>query len=143
MTGDELTSDTMMYSSKSDMWMASKVRMLYRTDLDHEATVTGARDRIVFLSQELHKARLRLANVRKLVEDLKSYVDHECFDTSEVAEWLANNDVSYSCRENDIKVSREALEHLKSNVVRITEENGNMDSKQILTLIEDIIKVNN
>jgi len=32
--------------------MACKVRMLYRDTLNHEAVVTGARDRIMWLSQE-------------------------------------------------------------------------------------------
>ena len=112
MTGDEITKETMAYSKLSDMAMASKVRMLYRTDLDHESVVCGARDRIVYLSQELHKAHLRLAKAREIIESINVVAD------TEVTTWLANEGVSYSCRENDTKVAVETLTHFNESLQR-------------------------
>ena len=55
-TGDIVKKEhAMCYGHKSDMWVAVKIRMLYRDDLDFEPTITGARDRIIYLSQEVHR----------------------------------------------------------------------------------------
>ena len=55
------------YPDLSDFHMAGKVRMLMRSDLDHEGVVCGARDRIMCLSQE--KALLE-ERVQQLEDDL-------------------------------------------------------------------------
>ncbi|MDO8415537.1 MAG: hypothetical protein Q7S87_04935 [Agitococcus sp.] len=52
MTGDPIDKEKMCFGHLTDLEMANKVRMLYRDTLDHEAVVTGARDRIMWLSQE-------------------------------------------------------------------------------------------
>jgi len=52
MTGDKVEKDKMAFAHLSDLEMAGKVRMLYRSDLDHEAVCVGARDRIMYLSQQ-------------------------------------------------------------------------------------------
>lgn len=45
------------YPQLSDRDMAGTVRMLYRTDLEHEPIVCGARDRIVHLAEIVEAAR--------------------------------------------------------------------------------------
>jgi hypothetical protein len=55
MTGDKVDKETMALGHLSDIEMAGKVRMLYRTDLDHEAICVGSRDRIMYLSQEVER----------------------------------------------------------------------------------------
>jgi len=57
------------YGHQSHDWMASKVRMLMRNDLDHEAVCTGARDRIVWLAarvKELEAEGATLGEGREL-----------------------------------------------------------------------------
>jgi hypothetical protein len=44
------------YAHLTDKEIATRVRMLLRGDLDHEALCTGARDRILNLSQKLQEA---------------------------------------------------------------------------------------
>ena len=63
MTGDEVQKETMCYGALSDIEMAGKVRMLYRDTLEHEAICTGARDRIMYLSQQLEKSNKLLEKV--------------------------------------------------------------------------------
>lgn len=53
MTGDPVKKETMVFAELTDLQMANKVRMLMRDDLDHEAVCVGARDRIMYLSQQL------------------------------------------------------------------------------------------
>lgn len=48
----------------SDMDVASKVRMLMRDDFDHEAVCTMARDRIVYLSDQLRIALSQVAGAK-------------------------------------------------------------------------------
>lgn len=60
MTGDPVTKETMAYAHLSDMEVASKVRMLFRDQLDHEAVCVGGRDRIMFLSQRVAALETRL-----------------------------------------------------------------------------------
>lgn len=55
MTGDKETRSTMAYGHLSDIEVADKVRMLMRHDLNHESIVVAARDRIMYLSQQLQK----------------------------------------------------------------------------------------
>lgn len=55
MTGDKVEKDKMIFAHLSDLEMALKVRMLMRFDLDHEAVCTGARDRIMYLSQQVEE----------------------------------------------------------------------------------------
>jgi len=63
MTGDEIKKETMCMGNLSDIEVASKVRMLMRTDLDHEPVCLAGRDRIMYLSQQLEKWQ-RLAKER-------------------------------------------------------------------------------
>ncbi len=62
MTGDEVIKETMCMGHLSDIEVAHKVRMLYRTDLDHEAVCVAARDRIMFLSQEVERLKREMSN---------------------------------------------------------------------------------
>jgi len=55
MTGDIVDKQSMVMSNLSDLEVALRVRMLMRSDLDHEAVCVGARDRIMFLSQEVDR----------------------------------------------------------------------------------------
>jgi hypothetical protein len=50
---------------KSDEEVAGMVRMLMRTDLNHEAVCVAARDRIMCLHKELKAARDELEAVRE------------------------------------------------------------------------------
>lgn len=80
MTGDKVEKDEMVMGKLTDFQMASKVRMLMRWDLDHEFVCTGARDRIMYLSQECDRLTSSLAEKEKEVERLKSrnYHAHNC-----------------------------------------------------------------
>lgn len=53
MTGDKVEREKMVMGDLSDLQVAGKVRMLMRGDLDHEMVCTGARDRIMYLSQQV------------------------------------------------------------------------------------------
>jgi hypothetical protein len=81
MTGDKVEKEMMVFADLSDLELAFKVRMLMRGDLDHEAVCVGARDRIMYLSQQLAEA-LEMANVQsKLKESAEAElerVDKEC-----------------------------------------------------------------
>jgi hypothetical protein len=63
MTGDIVEKDKMVFADLSDLQMAVKVRMLMRNDLEHEAVCCGARDRIMYLSQQLQQTKDRLLAV--------------------------------------------------------------------------------
>ena len=52
MTSDQLKRDQLIYRDLSDIQMANKVRTLFRDTIEHETVVRGARDRIMWLSQE-------------------------------------------------------------------------------------------
>ena len=54
-TGDKVTMENMAYPQLSDLDMAHKVRSLMRDTLEHEGVVCGARDRIMYLSQQLEE----------------------------------------------------------------------------------------
>lgn len=62
------------YPDLSDFHMAGKVRMLMRSDLDHEGVVCGARDRIMSLSKE--KADLT-TEIERLRSGIKRLSDEE------------------------------------------------------------------
>lgn len=51
------THDRETYGMMSDEWVANNVRMLMRNDLDHEAIVVAARDRIMRLSLEVERLK--------------------------------------------------------------------------------------
>lgn len=53
MTGDKVEKDKMIYGSLSDQQVATMVRMLIINDHDREAVCCAARDRIMYLSQQL------------------------------------------------------------------------------------------
>lgn len=68
----------MFMADQSDVQIASRVRMLYREDLDHEAIVTAARDRICALVVERDAL---LASID--VETLEAVADEiDCFEHS-------------------------------------------------------------
>ena len=52
-TGDKVEKSKMVLAELSDLQVAGKVRMLMRGDLDHEMVCTAARDRIMYLSQQV------------------------------------------------------------------------------------------
>ena len=53
MTGDKINKETMCMGHMSDIEVARIVRMLMRTDMDHEAVCVASRDRIMYLSQRV------------------------------------------------------------------------------------------
>lgn len=61
------THDKEIHGTMSDEWVANAVRMLMRNDLDHEAIVVAARDRIMRLSLEVERLNALLVN-RKALE---------------------------------------------------------------------------
>ncbi len=65
MTGDPVDPTTMVFADLTDYQMACKVRGLFRTDIDHEAVVTGARDRIMYLSQENERLKNTIRSLKK------------------------------------------------------------------------------
>jgi hypothetical protein len=67
MTGDKVEKEMMVFAELSDLEMASKVRMLMRGDLVHEAVCVGARDRIMYLSQQLAIALAKVEELEKVV----------------------------------------------------------------------------
>lgn len=67
MTSDKIEKDKMVFGHLSDLEVAGKVRMLMRNDLDHEAVCVGARDRIIYLSQEVERFKDALFRARKLL----------------------------------------------------------------------------
>lgn len=58
-TGDEVIKDKMVWAEKSDLQVAGEVRMLMRDQLNHEAVCMAARDRIMYLSQQLEEEKKR------------------------------------------------------------------------------------
>lgn len=57
------------YPDLSDFHMAGKVRMLMRSDLDHEGVVCGARDRIMCLSKEKAYLTAEAERLRALLSE--------------------------------------------------------------------------
>jgi DNA-binding HxlR family transcriptional regulator len=95
-TGDIVKKDNgMCYGHKSDMWVADKVRGLMRTDLDHEPTCTGARDRIVYLSQEVYRLTV-LAEQANEIFNLMFAVRHD----SDPSKIVTDNDRMLERRES-------------------------------------------
>jgi len=67
MTGDKVIKERMCMGHLSDIDVAHKVRMLYRTDLDHEAVCTAARDRIMYLSQQVELLKQEMSDAAKSI----------------------------------------------------------------------------
>lgn len=67
MTGDEINKDTMCMGHLSDIEMAHVVRMLYRDTLNHEAVCTAARDRIMYLSQQVKRLEKEMSDAAKSI----------------------------------------------------------------------------
>ena len=78
MTGDRVKKDEMAYSHLSDFEMAVKVRMLYRDTLEHESVCCGARDRIMYLSQQLETAIIEIGQIKQGLWPMKD---------AEIARW--------------------------------------------------------
>lgn len=73
MTGDKVEKDKMTFAELSDLEMANKVRMLMRKALEHEAVCVGARDRIMYLSQQVEgmsQENIRLKNTLKMISEI-------------------------------------------------------------------------
>jgi len=66
----------------SDEHMANKVRMLYRSDLDHESVCLGARDRIKCLAAEKEQ-------LLKACKDVLAALEKATQETGEIL-WLHN-----------------------------------------------------
>ena len=88
MTGDKVEKDSMTYSRLSDLEMANKVRMLMRDDLSHEFVCVGARDRIMYLSQQ----NSALSDHIDLMVDEFKRIQALCHDT-----YLHNTEISGLC----------------------------------------------
>jgi len=69
MTGDIVKKEDMTYGKLSDLEMASKVRMLFRDTLEHEAVCCGARDRIMYLSQQVDRLENEVSELAQNVCD--------------------------------------------------------------------------
>jgi len=65
-TGDEVIKETMCMGDKSDIEVAHLVRMLYRDTLNHEAVCTAARDRIMYLSQQVERLEQEVDTRKKI-----------------------------------------------------------------------------
>lgn len=57
------------YADKSDEWVAGRVRMLMRNDLEFEPILVAGRDRILRLSRELLQLRAEHETARKLLDE--------------------------------------------------------------------------
>lgn len=66
------------YADKSDEWVAGRVRMLMRNDLEFEPILVAGRDRILRLSRELLQLRAEHEEVRKALGQFTSH--HDCED---------------------------------------------------------------
>jgi len=69
MTGDKVTKENMAYPDMSDLEMALKVRMLYRDDLEFESVLVGARDRIMYLSQQVDACKELIKTLDSMFHD--------------------------------------------------------------------------
>lgn len=72
------TATPIAYGHMSDYWVANRVRMLMRTDLEFEPIVTAARDRILRLCEE--RAALQAENERLLKRIAELEPGAECWD---------------------------------------------------------------
>lgn len=77
MTGDELKRDEILYSDLSDIEVAHKVRMLFRDTLEHEVIVCGARDRIMWLSQENERLKKQIESPKPALAFFE-YMKNKC-----------------------------------------------------------------
>jgi hypothetical protein len=78
-TGDKVEKETMAFAHLSDPEMALKVRMLTRNQLDHESVCVGARDRIMYLSQQLKISDAKVNNL----EEEKALLEEKIYDLEE------------------------------------------------------------
>ncbi len=85
MTGDIVEKDKMIAGKKSDIEVAGMVRMLMRDDLNHEFVCVAGRDRIMYLSQQLEKAKEKLEIVRQVARGERQVAD----DDTEGMTWIA------------------------------------------------------
>lgn len=69
-TGDKIEFERMTGNGMSDFEVASRVRMLMRTDLDYEFVCTAGRDRIMYLSQKVMELKV-------LTDELLAAVDRD------------------------------------------------------------------
>lgn len=71
----EYTMKNITYSKLSDSEMAGMVRMLMRSDLNHESVCVGARDRIMYLSQQLEKLKSAVEHAKYLADAAQSFIE--------------------------------------------------------------------
>ncbi len=91
----------------SDATVASRVRMLMPGQLDHEFVCMLARDRILYLSQELDRLRASQAGGvpagwRDLIEEIDAELDRQLYDEEYVRQ----------CRNNDLDVPSDCEHHI-------------------------------
>lgn len=70
MTGDKVTKENMVMAHLSDIEVASKVRMLMRSDLDHEAVCMAGRDRIMYLNQKVEQLQDMVRLNNQIIHDM-------------------------------------------------------------------------
>ena len=78
MTGNIIKFEDMIFNDLTDLQMAFKVRMLMRNDLEHEATCCAARDRIMYLSQQLAEATNEILSYQRIVSSIKGISELTC-----------------------------------------------------------------
>lgn len=69
MTGDHIDLKNSCGSNLSDIQVAGEVRMLMRDDLNHEAVCIMARDRIMYLSQEVERQKGNVEHWQDVAEE--------------------------------------------------------------------------
>lgn len=74
-TGDRIDPKSMVYADESDIQVASRVRMLFRDQLDHEAVCTGARDRIMYLSQQVERLTTEVTALKDKLDGAETALD--------------------------------------------------------------------
>lgn len=67
MTGDKVIKENMCMGDRSDIEVASLVRMLMRHDAMHEAICTAGRDRIMYLSQRVAELEQEMTDATKSI----------------------------------------------------------------------------
>ena len=82
MTGDEIDPKTMIFADETDLDVAFRVRMLQRSQLNHEAVCTGARDRIMYLSQTLERTQKALDSYMNAYSNMRDFAVAEGLDVT-------------------------------------------------------------
>ncbi|EKD89692.1 MAG: hypothetical protein ACD_33C00005G0007 [uncultured bacterium] len=130
MTGDKMKLSNMCYGNKSDHWVANEVRMLMRDQLNHESICTAARDRIMYLSQEVQRLTERETEAKNILEN--------CPKDNDVDKWLANDNPVNSYNVNKFKTQLEIIEGIKDSFTTIFDIET-CTTKEVLQFLTNII----